>query len=509
MEYDLTKTIQSRTDYKSYNSMVYGDMPSSMLAQKFEETNIPFEGMYDEYSRKVLTDWGPDNTLFEHERPRGGVNKGSGRLQLQYYGHRGDADVPYRAEYFDGFAGPENHDPRGINIDPNMMQLRHQADARHRFIRFSADQSEHITGGGLSEAQVNDNLRTAHDKYKNSVNIFDRQLDGARNGMRRMYEHKSIQPLQDTTNSYGEMIKNEALTPQNRVNIICNMIRNTKEWRDNTLDDNTHIPVYSAYAGKKQTKTTGRKTGETDRSHMLAESDIKVYAAAKIMSNIVANRASACVDNITVDEYKQMVFKNAFTNHDLSAILKSITNDGQFSNSITHQQSKVNHAAPKHNKFMSAQEHDIYVINSQYIHKSAEQNKDISKISNYVVTDLTDNTKTTELRHLSTEVSRKHPDTKRDNVEDDIPDNVFNYKNLHIAAKSDPLGADNTRISPLIESDIMTQSMQKYPELATHHTDASAINYSDNMCGERYLGGLGTKYMAKYIERDSPAEIFG
>ena len=63
MNYDLARQAMGRIEFNTDQSMSYGDMPSTLLTEKFEETDIPYENAYDDYARKVATNWGPDTNL--------------------------------------------------------------------------------------------------------------------------------------------------------------------------------------------------------------------------------------------------------------------------------------------------------------------------------------------------------------------------------------------------------------------------------------------------------------
>src|ERR1700761_6917819 len=115
---------------KIYSTLSFdknGSMPNELLMSKFEETDLaPSDDYYESYARGLLTDYRPDDNKFEHEKPRSNVNQSAGKLQLQYYGHRGNADDPNHPEMYLGFDDP---DPRGINVDPDFKQLVKQERA--------------------------------------------------------------------------------------------------------------------------------------------------------------------------------------------------------------------------------------------------------------------------------------------------------------------------------------------------------------------------------------------
>lgn len=258
MDYDLARQGYGQIEYNVDQGLRYGDVPNTMLMEKFEETDMGNdEDQYDTYVRTEICDWtGDKGAVFEHERGRGGVNASKGILQLRANGHRGTADVE-KPEIFLGFAGPEDRDPRGINVDPDMKQLRRQEAARMRFHRFTPDHSDHVTGGGISEAQVMANKQTIFRFNRDRLKIFSRQIDGRREGLRRVYENKSDIAKQVLVHSYGDYIKDYAMNPQRRANLITrNILRDTKEWRQETSDQDYQIARYSQICRKRKTRDT-------------------------------------------------------------------------------------------------------------------------------------------------------------------------------------------------------------------------------------------------------------
>lgn len=503
MDYNITKITENNTDISTYRGMPTGGMPYNMLTSKFEETNLPHENVYDSYARNTLTNWGPDTTFLEHEKPRGANNRQYGKLQLQYYGHRGDEDTPYRAEHFDGFAGPENQDPRGINVDPDMKQDRIQHEARMRYHRFNADQSEHITSGGISEPQVIQNKQGVFNYCKNNLRVFDRQLDGRRTGLSRAYEHTTPAKSQIHGISYGEFIKDSAMTPQNRANILCESIKNSSEWRDLTLED-LNIIDYNTICRKLCNKTTnahfgGMKTSDI-KTYSALEHGIKYFTAAKLVSDLIKTRQMISDTNNTNVDHELLISKSADIKKCLNILLQST--DQSLSASDMSMIIKTGRSDSNMIWNLSSPQHDIFALNAQIISKSVNANKDTVGVSKHIVTDLNDAAKTAQLRKNAHINPTNTNNAVTDHVYNHVPSNVFNYKNLHITKSRDPLNVDTHRISQLGESDLTSFGKSKMPELDNKYNSVDQMKYSDNSQKERHAKGLGNKYMVRYIDRD-------
>lgn len=350
---DKYRTVRSTVDDLRPSGIGgHGDMPPSMLMAKFEETTGDmYEENYDNYARGLLTDWGPDNNKFEHEEVRGSVNRSSGRLQLLHNGHRGDAETPYRSEHFDGFMGNEDRDPRGINTEPDTKKLVEQATARTRFIRFSADGNDQVTGGGRSEAQLMADQQKMYRRVRGQWVIFDRQLDGRREGMHRQWAAKSAVPKALATQSYGDLIRDHALSPQHRARVICGQIlRDTNWYRKGTSE--TDWATAAAHGGpRRQRRICGDRSivEGTDGEAEYAESDntLAFKAAGILLANICAGRERAkriAITGMDADLAQARdisIRKTAPFVKDLSLILSSVKMDQPFADADITQTSRT------------------------------------------------------------------------------------------------------------------------------------------------------------------------
>ncbi len=519
----MTKTVEGRIELDIDKAMSYGDMAPSMIMSKYEETDMgPDENMYDDYARSQIINWGPDESKFEHEEARGGVNRRAGRIQLQYYGHRGDQDHVYRPEIFDGFMGPEDRDPRGSNVDPDMKEFRKQHDARMRFIRFTADGSDHITGGGRSEAKVMADQQTLFKTVRNRLKVFDRQLDGRRNGMRREFKHKSNVTKQILVKSYGDYIKDYALNPQRRVNIMCKeILRDTRMWREETADADFAFARYSQICRRaKRDGPEHSRVGDQitmGRKNDIDDADSKKYkTAAVLMSNIVNCKRQVMQNTATSD----MDFAAARTTamrksqpfaRDLSLVLNSITIDSEFAHGRqtqvgrnpypqtlehTARQIALNHSTPAH-----------HFLNAEILYKSTKPGADTRKAADMMImgsefqgrNDNTQRCKAAKMRMLSGAKLATAQDADRAEST-----KTFNYRHA-----LNPNGDKRIRLMTYDQLAAESDNTQNRRPLHTNyrspniHDTSENIRYGDNTSAERHARGLGSKYLNRFIDRDS------
>jgi hypothetical protein len=315
------------------HSAGYGEMPLEMLIAKSESTYMPDSTyMYEDHARETLTDWTPDKNKFEHEEPRGGVTARSGALNLRLNGHRGTAETAYRPEYFDGFHGEEDRDPRGINPDPDMRKMKQQAAARSRFYRFSADDCHQITGGVRAEAREIKDQQTLMKIVRERLKVFTRALDGRREGLRRFFSHKSAADKQVVVQSYGDYIKDYALNPQRRAVIITGQIlRDSRAFRQETSDAEFAVAKYSQLC-RRGGKESGRapRSRESDVTYGSSDGTKHYTAAAMLMSSIVKRRAQAVKsfgDGEKAESAQTVARTTAPFVRDLTEILRAVGHD--------------------------------------------------------------------------------------------------------------------------------------------------------------------------------------
>jgi hypothetical protein len=516
MDYDLEKKIDDE-DLNLNIAMPYGELPSSLLASRFEETVVDDdeEEMYNDYARGLAADRRPDTNLFEHERARGKVNAQSGRLQLQYYGHRGNANDPQHPEMFLGFGGPEDKDPRGINVDPDFKELKKQHEARTRFINFTPDANESITGGGRSEFQSMKDNQSVFKWTRDRLKIFSRQIDGRKSGKSKLYSHVSKKCNVDSQASYGDMVKDYTVNPQRKAVIISKqIIRDSAAYRKDATDAEFTTAKYTQHR-RRQTKGEGAsRKGVTDVDFSTSD-QTKCYKAMGILMSQLVNKKREQMTNPQDMEFSEgkntQSRKTAPVQKDLAAIMQSITTDNKFSSSdntlfgknatpvqAEHLARQVvyNHITPAH-----------HLLNAEVIYKSVTPGSDTRKIKDQVITDAS----APVVQDLNTRVGKSarsdfisgsktkelfHAEVNGESTQ------TFNYK--HAKQYNGDKRARMSAVEKFEESDLTKNratNHTKYRITSKKDIDQGA-KFSDNTSKERLGGSHGTKYMNRYIDRD-------
>ena len=524
MNYDLVRQQYGNPENTVITAYETGDMPSSILTSKYEETDMgPDEDLYDDYARQTLTDQRPDKNKFEYEEARGGVNASKGLLQHHYYGHRGEADYE-KPEIFLGFGGPEDHDPRGINTDPDMKQMVRQQDSRMRFVRWSPDGSDNITGGGRSESQLMADQQKLYRFTRDRLKVFSRQIDGRREGQRRTYDHKSNVNKQQLVQSYGDFIRDYALTPQRRGNFIAkSVISDSALWRSETADQDFEIARYTKLCRRARTKDTYKRVlgaqGSNDNTWTDADASKCYKAAGLLMSNIIRGKkqTTANMRESDMDFSKSQGaahYKTAPFAKDLALILRAMVDDGKHGNSDTTiaykttapralehiaRQIVYNHLAPAH-----------HYLNAEILYKSVKPGADISKIKKLVQTDanapqIQDTLTTTGKSAKMQFVSGAKLDTADDTDKAESARTV-NYKTLLASSEHRARLADGEDYKK--ESDKTQTRSTPHAEyrITTSDDVETGMKFLDNSSLERRTRGLGTKYTARFIDRDSRSD---
>ncbi|AMN83777.1 hypothetical protein D5b_00356 [Faustovirus] len=348
----LIGKIERNAIKPGFNRM--GEMPADLIMSKFEETNT--EDFEDEttivdYNRRMITDRTPDQNLFADEEPTGRKNERYGRLQLQYYGHRGDAEPPAHSEIFQDFAGPEWHDPRGTFTDPDFKNMRSQEAGRMRFKRFTSDSCDQVTGGGVSEFQAMQRRVLADRMMKPRLKIFSTSFDGRREGLRRSYNIKT--PFNDVVlqQSYGDKVLDWALNPQRKTTILSNTeIRNSKWYQQNTTDHEFKVQKYGDLPRKALRRSLAESQVWKQANNIdLSDSNLtKCYKVMGMMANAVVMArkdqiaAMKLGDTDYASQMAQMSGKHAPLRYNIAATLREVNTDGQFNNSAQSWMFKTN-----------------------------------------------------------------------------------------------------------------------------------------------------------------------
>ncbi len=519
----IPRVTPSRIRYEDSDGMEYGNGPDDLLTRaKYEETNAgPDEDLYDNYARGTLTDWGPDTAQLAHEESRGAVNRSKGLLQHHYYGHRGCEDVD-RPELFLGFAGPENADPRGINVDPDMRVFRAQSEARNRFIRLTPDDSAFVTGGGRSQGQLQADQQTLQRFVRDRLRVFDRQMDGRREGMRRTQaQTQSVAKYVEQVQGYGDLIRDYALNPQRRANLICRQaIRDSKAWREGTADQDFQFARYTQICKSGRTKDTFQRVLETRNADDTAWEDgdlsVPYKAMGMLMAAIIASnrkRAGAVADSDRDygDHTATVARKTVSQSRDLEALMYAIVAGGEFAATDDTRVGKT--ATPQERQHLARTQQTNHLtpahhyLNAEIVYKSMRQGDDLSKIQQKVIGDgktlqTEDTTSVGKSARMQRVTGAKlHTDEDTDRAEDNRA--VYSYKGLKPSkGVSKVAGVDGD--ASAAESDA-TQARQtsKTEYRVTNKGDVEHMTMMlNNTSKERRSGPLGSKYTMRQIDRD-------
>lgn len=528
MDYNLQKNLEPSTMYNVGDNPIgatqYNGMPISMLMSKFEETDTgPDEDLYDEYARGVLTDLTPDKNLFAHEDARGSVSKRSGVIQLRYEGHRGHADDPYRPEIFDGFGGPDDHDPRGINVDPDMKKLRSQEESRMRFVRWDPDACDHITSGHRSESMVIADQQKVFKITRDRLKVFSPSLEFQRGGTSRTYKHVSNKSKQILVKSYGDHIHDYALNPQRRVGVLCNkLLKDARMYRDNCSDTDFEIAKYTQLCRHAQTENK-HKVVANARNGLGADftdgDGSQCFKTAGIlMSNIIQGKKQGIVlanGDIDMAQSKQTIARKTepFL-QDLSLILRAMEQGSKFNNSDTSitvktaipvmadhalRSTDYNHAMPAH-----------HYLNAEILYKNVKPGADTRKLKNLVITDATRPapegmmvaSKTAKMMIAGNSKLKGTAD-----AESTESTRTFNYK-LQREMNGDKrvrLASGDGRKGESDNTQNRRKNHQNYRGPGLDDT-AEDMSFSNNTQKESLKGRLGSKYLHRFIEEDSRKE---
>jgi len=512
-----TYDISDRSPNDLYNradkGRDYGSMPSELLASKFEETNTgDDELLYIDYVRREISDWRPVEAKFEYEEARGAVNGKSATLQNRYYGHRGTAEVD-KPEMFLGFGGPGDKDPRGINTEVDLKKLRLQEEARMKFIRLDKDACEQITGGGRSEGKTMADLQSQFRRNRVELKTFNRQMDGKREGLRRVYKHKSEIPKQINVQSYGDLITDVSLNPQRRANIICKEIRNTSEFRAENCDQDLEIAKYSSVCAL--TRKQNRKMGTVDvlsntrGESELAESDNATLfkTSCVLVSQLIANKKESMCggDAHDTDSANISIRKAALIANDLNIVLNamqetdfaksdlSLTGKGAVPQIAPHNAKSVilNHISPINHE------------SAEIIYKTVKAGDDPIKINKNIsiaLSVLPENNSFVKKNLLPTISKNNNTVEDADRKESS---NTASYKSLTAkVANASITNGENYKK----ESDDMQTKKQanaaNLPNVVNKKNLKLDSLFGDNACKERRARSIGNKYMNRYMDRD-------
>ncbi len=487
----------------TYYENPYGDISNDIIMSKFEETNYPTDtNEYNDYARMQASDFRPDTIAMASGEARGGVNASAGMLQLRHEGHRGNGNWE-RPEMFLGFGGPEDHDPRGVATGPDLKLLREQENFRNKYVRFSAENDQQITGLGRSESKSISDNQTVFKWKKDNLKIFDRQLDGRQEGLKRSYEHTSVIPKVADTADYGEKITSDMRQVNRAPKYIFRESRNEGAWRTETWDQDYDIIRYAntRKAGAPQNEKKARTARGSNDTYFNGSATQNPLAAAKVaMKNLVLIKQQS--NDLLFAQSDQTRVLKSKAKTDLSVILGAIKHDTYLQSSHVTKTYRTPSALDEKSKitYVNA-DHEVEEINKEIILKSVKPNADRAAIRKEIIADpstfsASDATvvQKSALRKITTGAK---VDTKRD-MELTEHLQTVNYKLAQSKTKRLP-----TEVCPMADADLSQIRRDKKVGRFVYRDVEMGQTFLDNTQKDRLAARVGSKYTARYHDRDA------
>jgi hypothetical protein len=426
--------------------------------------------------------------------------------------------------------GSEDRDPRGINTDPDMKELSKQEQSRMRFIRFSADGSDQVTGGGLSEAQVMANKQKVFRTVRGKLRIFDRQLDGRREGLRRTYKHVSPYSHEaGKVQSYGDVITDQSLNIQRTANLICKQVlRDTPAWRAETTEDNFSINQYGQSRRAKKCVTNNSvldamNSAEADFNDADASRCYKT--AGILMGNLVrVKKQSVDAGKLDIDlstARETVSRKTAPMVRDIALVTRSTKAEMEFASSDNTQTRK--NATPQlreHLARSTANDGSIpahHYLNAEIMYKSVKPGADTRKAKDKIISDSTDPLLLDMSPASRRAAKREVISGAKLNTDDDTDKSehmkTVSYKTL-VHCNGDKRSRLTSEDGYVGVSDIsQVRRPAKWNYRVEQPNDTVMMSeFGANAALDRHGGVMGSKYMNRFIDRDGRdgelAEVF-
>jgi hypothetical protein len=355
---------------------------------------------------------------------------------------------------------------------------------------------------------------------RNQLVIFDRQLDGRREGMHRVWEKSSAVPKALITQSYGDLIRDQALAPQHRARVICGKIlRDTNWYRRSTAEtDWANVATYGGARRQRRERGTRSLIEGTDGESQYAESDntIAFKAAGILLANICAGRERSkrvAMNGGTDVDFAQArdisVRKTAPFVRDLSLILSAIKMDQPFADAdITqtgrtpglHQQDSAvckwsaDHTAPAHH-WMAA----------ELIYKGVKPGADTRKIAGQVLTmsqfSTADATVAGKSARYRMQVGAKLCQASDGDLAASRA--TYNYKTGKTTNGDRRLRlVDRNAVSGESDATLIGKTQKAQHRAASKEDVKLDGHFLNNDHQDRHIGVLGTKYLAREVKDD-------
>jgi hypothetical protein len=315
--------------------------------------------------------------------------------------------------------------------------------------------------------------------------------------------------------SYGDRVKDAALTPQRKAAVICdNIIRDSKEYRDSANDQDKTFMRYtqvckSGPLRKEQKVRCGLVSATADFKQ---ETRTKSFKAAGLRMKDICNARHNLVNDVESDLGKSretVAIKTAPIAKDIHIITQSIRTEGEFGGTDQTQSRKCatpqNYVQQIHHVQNDRYLPDMHYNNALAIAKAAKHGN-VREAHNNVVSDTSTQVDIAAIRAAKS-AKRENIGGFNSNVDQDS--DYASAKSTHQYKASQKLITE-TKLLNANGEDFMVESDNTMMRKTGNHGDHMAIDnvvangqFLDNMSKERRSAGLGSKYMHRQIDEDT------
>lgn len=310
--------------------LIFEDLPAGFLVSKFERTNCETDGQeYNDYSRAVMQNWGPDTILFESDLPQGPSEGISGRIAERLDCFRGLQPV-YRPEECYGFSAPN------AGYCTNEVDLHEGGELNYRarnYFRPHNDSECSIPSGNRNPARELRDARQVIADLQPRLKIFSQTYENSSHGlpseMRRKYGARKV--LQCGTESRHGAIDDESS------NLLGRGI-NTRNRQPVRIDDNGDGELYVAVydnphrgIGAKKQPTQHAMSSQDIAGGLHHDSSAVSQAAGKMAAQTMGDAIDAMMrcgaEGISIDtdgEYNETRRRTAAMLWDLNGALSQV-----------------------------------------------------------------------------------------------------------------------------------------------------------------------------------------
>ena len=289
-----------RIEFNIDRGLPYGDMPASMLTDKFEATEIDDDDPQEivhRMQRNTLIDRRPDPRTLESDQVQKNTDSRA-FLNHRYKGTRGGEEV----QHPELFLPHTERDTRGYRTDPDFRKIKKQLFGRiEKYTRFNKENNNFTTGGHRSERQILKDNKKLFTQTKNRLKIFSTSKDGrgAKRGIEYGDSTKQKRQALAEINKYSDLIRADALVRQRHTVKLSNKILDhSKFYHNNTSDHEFKVGKYGQDPkGLVQEITENKITNCTRDGKHITPSDMnKCYKSIGMLLGDVVKRSEVFSD---------------------------------------------------------------------------------------------------------------------------------------------------------------------------------------------------------------------